>query len=121
MAGQEHEITVEVVCTKLPGTDWDGLRTVHLGIQKDEDVEGLVPAEGRKIVFRPLLRLRQNTDGSPNFLGPFAQGPRSERFIYLVWAAMKGKSCIARPGRIKLHLNHIGWADVEKALLRKKP
>ncbi len=77
MAAEEHEITVEVICTRLPGAECDGHSGVHLGIQKDEEVIESAPASLKRIVFRPVLRVRRNADGSPNFLGPFAHGPKA--------------------------------------------
>lgn len=113
MAAEEHEIAIEIICTRLPGQEG-----VLLGIQKDEEFFEPAATNVKRIVFRPLLRARRNADGSANFLGPFAHGPKQERFIYLVWATV---SPAARFGRIKVHLNHIKWADVEKAVKRKKP
>ena len=112
MATEEHEVTVEIVCTRLPGD-----QNILLGIQKDEAFFEPSPTNVKRIVFRAGLRARRNADGSPNFLGPFAHGPKNERFIYLVWATV---SPAARFGRIKVHLNHIKWASVEKAGARKK-
>jgi hypothetical protein len=77
--------------------------------------------EAQRIVFRPVLRARSNTDGSANFLGPFTHGPRAERFIYLAWVAVQGKAPAKMVGRIKVHLNHIKWATVVKAAGGKKP
>ena len=111
MATEEHEITVEIVCTRLPGAECDGRSDVHLGIQKDEEVIESAPASLKRIVFRPVLRVRRNADGSPNFLGPFAHGPKAERFMYLVW-----KTPTTGFGRVKLHLSHLKWTDVERAL-----
>ena len=113
---EEHEIALEIVCTRLPGAEFDGHRDVHLGIQRDDEVVEAAPASLKRIVFRPMLRARKNADGSANFLGPFAHGPKPERFVYLVWTTPA-----AGFGRIKLHLNHLKWTDVERALARKKP
>ena len=113
MATEEHEVTIEILCTRLPGQE-----DILLGIQKDEEFFEPSPTNAKRIVFRPVLRARRNTDGSPNFLGPFAHGPKNERFIYLVWATASPAS---RFGRVKVHLNHLKWADVEKAVARKKP
>ena len=84
MATEEIAITIEIVCTELPGT---GHNALHLGIQRDEEIIEAATADSKRIVFRPTLRARRNADGSVNFLGPFAQGPKTERFIYLNWAS----------------------------------
>jgi hypothetical protein len=118
MATEEFEITIEIVCTELPGA---GQSFLHLGIQRDQVITEAAPADAKRIVFRPTLRALRNGDGSVNFLGPFAQGPKSERFIYLNWATTNGKELTAMVGRIKLHLNHIKWAAVRKAAQGNKP
>ncbi len=121
MEEQEHLIEIEIICTKLPGTQWGDRGSLHLGIQKDEALLEPAPANLERIVFRPQLRVRRHTDGSANFLGPFAHGPRAERFIYLIWANMEGNTPVGMLGRIKLHLKHIEWTQVEQAVARKKP
>jgi hypothetical protein len=121
MATEEIEIVIEIVCTNLPGEEWDGHSTLRLGIQRDDEIIEAASAGSTRVVFRPVLRARRNTDGSANFLGAFAHGPRPERFIYLVWAIVQGKLPVRMVGRVKLHLNHIQWASVEKAADAKKP
>lgn len=121
MATEDIEIVIEIVCTSLPGEEWNGDSPLHLGIQRDQEIIETASAGSSRVVFRPVLRARSNTDGSANFLGPFAHGPRTERFIYLVWAVVQGKIPVKMVGRIKIHLNHIKWATVEKAAGAKKP
>lgn len=113
-AAEEHEIVIEVICTRLPGHSG-----IHLGMQKDKELFEPTLASGERIVFHPVLRARRNANGSANFLGPFAHGPKAERFLYLVWTAMKSSASMF--GRVKVHLNHLKWADVEKAAGRNKP
>lgn len=121
MATEETEITIEIVGTDPPGTTVGERHPVHLAIQKDEDVLEPQPADRQQIVFKPTLRARKEADGSVNFLGPYAHGSRTERFIYLVWAVVPRAGHAQMFSRIKLQLNHIKWTDVQKALTRKKP
>ena len=121
MPTEEQEITIEIVCTHLPGLRYDDRGPVHLGIQQDEKIVEAAPADRDCIVFRPSLRVRPHTDGSANFLGPFAHGPREERFIYLNWVIVRNGTPVEQVGRVKLHLKHIGWKDVQKVAARKKP
>jgi hypothetical protein len=121
MAAEEIEVTLEIVCTHLPGEEWDGQRTLSLGIQRGNEMVEPASAGSKRVVFQPVLRARRNTDGSANFLGEFAHGPRTERFIYLIWAVIQGPASGRMVGRIKLHLNHIKWATVEKTVGGKKP
>jgi uncharacterized protein DUF5990 len=118
---EEHEITVEITCTDLPGSKWDERGPVHLAIQKEDQIENPQSADLARIRFSPVLRVRKHTDGSANFLGPYAHGPRTGRFIYLVWAVMQGKAPVAMAGRIKILLDHIAWSDVERAVAKKRP
>jgi hypothetical protein len=121
MATDEIEIAIEIVCTSFPGEAWTGEGSLYLGIQRDDQPTELTSVVTKRVVFRPILRARSNADGSANFLGPFAHGPRSERFVYLVWAVVQGKVPAKMVGRIKVHLNHIRWTSVEKAAAGKKP
>jgi hypothetical protein len=118
---EEHEITVEITCTDLPGSKWDERGAVHLAIQKGDQIEDAQSADLDRVKFGPVLRVRKHADGSANFLGPYAHGPRTGRFIYLVWAAMQGKAPVAMAGRIKILLDHIGWNDVERVAAKKRP
>jgi Family of unknown function (DUF5990) len=117
-ATEEIEITLEIICTGLPGA---GPNSLHLGIQRDKVITEAASADSKRIVFKPTLRAQRNADGSVNFLGPFAQGPKAERFVYLNWVTTNGAVLTSMVGRIKLHLNHIVWAAVEKAAAGNKP
>jgi hypothetical protein len=118
MATEELEFTIEIACVQLPGA---GSNSLHLGIQRDKLIIQAASADSRRIVFKPNIRARRNADGSVNFLGPFAQGPKSERFIYLNWVTTNGKVLTSQVGRIKLHLSHIKWPVVEKAAEANRP
>lgn len=119
MTTEELDITIEIMCTQLPAA---GQRCLHLGIQCDNEITECASTDAKRIVFKPILRARRSSDGSVNFLGPFAQGPKTERFIYLNWVmAEEKKGRMDMIGRIKLHLNHITWAAVEKAVQSNRP
>ena len=47
----------------------------------------------------------------PNFTGPFASGPRGERFVYLSWARPGGAGYV---NRIKARLADIDWPLLEQ-------
>ena len=122
MTVQEQEVTIEITCTSPPEGGWAGAAgTLCLGIQKGNEVQELTPVNRKRLVFSPALRVRRHTDGSANFLGPFAQGPRTERFIYLNWVVVNDGAFSAAPGRIKVHLSQIPWSRVETAARTGKP
>jgi hypothetical protein len=104
MSAEQIEVTIEIVCTGLPG---NGSNDLQLGLQREDAITELSPASAKRVVFKPRFRARRNDDGSVNFLGPFAQGPRAERFVYLNWVAKTGEMSATMVGRIKLHLNHV--------------
>lgn len=58
------------------------------------------------------------TDGPPNFRGPFVQGPPAARFLYINSGTYAGQrnSCWSR--RAKVPLAGIGWELIERALSR---
>jgi hypothetical protein len=118
IAPKELSITIEILCRELPA---GGDRSLHLGIQRDDEIVDSTPVDAKEIVFKPTLRAQRNADGSTNFLGPFAHGPKSERFIYLVWATKLGKASMQMVGRIKLHLNHLTWQTVAAAAEHDEP
>jgi len=115
---EEYEITIEIECIELPGAEYGPLA---LGIQRDDAITEVASAATKRIVLKPVLRARRNADGSVNFLGPFAHGPKAERFIYLNWVTTNGKVPTEQVGRIKLHLNHIQWAAVARSAQISKP
>jgi Family of unknown function (DUF5990) len=118
LAVEEFDIALEIVCTNLPA---EGANSLHLGIQHDKAITEMASVASKKIVFRPVLRAQRNTDGSVNFLGPFAQGPKTERFIYLNWVTAPANQQTVMIGRIKLHLNHIAWKAVRNAVDTNRP
>jgi Family of unknown function (DUF5990) len=121
MSAEELDITIEVVCSRLPGLQYEGRAPMHLGIQHDKEIIEAAPADRSRIVFRPAFRVRKHSDGSANFLGPFAHGPRDERFIYLNWVIVRNEVIVEQIGRIKLHLSEIEFKDVKRAVARKQP
>ena len=113
MATDEIEITVEIVVHR---TARDGSHFIaSSGFSDQTVITDVASADSKRIVFKPTFRVRRNADGSANFLGPFAHGPKAERFVYLNWVTMSGETLTGMVGRIKLHLNHLKWATVEKA------
>jgi hypothetical protein len=70
----------------------------------------------KDLVFEFSIRVRDDqADGTPNFLGPFAQGPVRGRFVYVNSGTMAGEpeSCWTR--RAKIPLRGIAWDLIRKA------
>ncbi len=112
----QHEIIILIHCHNLPGSKFQDKIGVRLGIQKGKDVVEDVSADAASVTFTVPLRVTRNSkNGQPNFLGPFAQGTPDERFIYLCWGERQDNSWNGFR-RAKLHLNHLSWDLVEKAI-----
>lgn len=105
----KHEIPFRIIVT-------DPLFGVEMKIQKgrDELIDPVTDSRSRKLFEFSLLA---DVDTSvPNFLGPFAQGPKDARFIYLNSGTSAGQfgSCWTR--RAKLSLMSISKELVESVL-----
>jgi len=102
--GDAFEIVVRVIA-ELPD-DPGGLLTI--GLQRGDDlVDPVRVSASSVVVVEPTFRVERLPDGAPNFLGPFAHGPRATRFVYLVW-----RRAGAPLGRSKIPLTSITWAQV---------
>jgi len=115
------EVIIQIRCHNLPGCRFDQRTAVRLGIQKGKDVVDDVPADTPDVIFTVPLRVeRSSATGQPNFLGPFAQGAPRERFIYLCWGERQGDAWDGFR-RVKVHLKHLTWEQVEAALQQGQP
>ena len=74
-------------------------------------------AEGMH-VFDFELAVGEGPDGRPNFTGPFACGPREQRFVYLSWPRLDGCGYV---NRIKMRLTDLDWPQIEEAIRRGLP
>lgn len=116
LSKKADELTIEVVCTELPGIRFADYEPVYLGIQKGHDVIEAVPGDAKHAVFKPVFRILKQADGSPNFLGPFAQGTPQQRFFYLSWGVMHENQRFEMFRRVKIHLSHLRWEHIQKAM-----
>ncbi len=106
----QSELRLRIVVIHLPAS-------VAFSVQRGRS-ELLPPARktSAEVVFDFSVRVADPNGSEPNFLGPFAQGPAGERFVYVNSGqrAGEGESCWDR--RAKVHLKDIGWPLVKKAL-----
>ncbi len=105
------KLTIE--CVDLPQQNWDGHREIWLGIQQGKDVVQEVKLPVETASFRCELRVgNDSSQGSPNFLGPCAQGTVQDRFVYLCWG-YRHLGMWAGFRRAKLPLGHLTWVNIE--------
>lgn len=106
-----QQLTLEWTCVDLPVC----LPGTRVGLQrgKEEVVEAQSLTEG-SLHFRFEVTVKPEVQ---DFAGPFVQGKRGERFVYLVW-----RDGFQSMGRSKIGLNTtLPWELVESALTEGKP
>jgi hypothetical protein len=122
-------LRVKVVCTELPGRCFrdaqDPARPVkdpvYLGIQRGKEVIEQVPGDAKTATFEPEFRASRKKDGTPNFLGPFAQGTADDRFFYLSWGVKGPSGRFDTFRRLKIRLGHLSAARVARACRSGEP
>ena len=108
-----REIIVRIVLISPPvGVDY--------GIQrgKGSDYETLYlqrPSNPRAQIVFDVPILVTDSDGVPNFGGPFVQGKPGERFLYVDIGKYAGQRNTNWARRMKVPLGHINWTLIEQA------
>lgn len=98
---------------------------VDFGIQQgkanDSTTVQRTRSNGGDLSFRIAVTVKNNReDGLPNFLGPFAQGPTTERFVYIGVGTAAGQMDSPWQRRIKVPLAGISWELIEQAAADSK-
>ena len=107
--------TLRIAGYHLPGTSVGPHGSAHIGIQRAREVVEAVPADSPRVEFVVALDVRTGPDGRPDFYGPFAQGKRGARFVYLNWGDVRDDGEFVGFGRAKLLLSDLP-ADIAGAL-----
>nr|WP_166180739.1 DUF5990 family protein [Altererythrobacter segetis] len=96
-----------------------GDASAPFGLQdKDENLQPPIKRADGMHVFDFELTVSEGPDGRPNFTGPFACGPRDQRFVYLSWPRTDGCGYV---NRIKVRLTDLDWRLVNAAIERGVP
>ena len=122
-------LRVRVVARELPGASFCDPCTpgsareehVFVGVQRGQQVIDEIRADARQAVFQLEFRIGEKKDGSPNFLGPFAQGPVDDRFFYISWGVGEKAGQTRMFRRLKIRLGHLPWAQIRRAIRDEKP
>jgi hypothetical protein len=118
--GHHGSVIVRIVGTDLPGRSCapsdapEGYGNVHVAVQRGREPFELVPGDAPEAAWQFELTTRPGPDGGIDVGGPFAQGRRGERFMYLTWGAVDGLGHFTMFRRAKLML-----ADVDPAVLAR--
>ena len=117
-------LRVRVVGTDLPGSVFavggERREPVHVGIQRGTEVIDDVRADAPRVTFDAEFQVGAQPDGAVNFLGPYAQGDRHDRFFYLSWGVKSGAR-FEMFRRLKIRLGHLSRAKVHAAIKAGKP
>lgn len=81
-----------------------------------EDLVFPVMATKEDLSFDLVVRVSAKVEELPNFHGPFVQGPRGARFIYLNSGTLAGQTDSCWTRRAKIGLQAIGWDLVNRVL-----
>jgi hypothetical protein len=83
-------------------------------LQRGREPVELVPGDAPSATWEFELVTRPGADGAVDVGGPFAQGRRGDRFVYLTWGTVDAEGAFAMFRRAKLHL-----ADVDPGVLAR--
>lgn len=90
---------------------------VMFAVQRGKaELETPLMASGENLSFNFAVRVGDREDERPNFLGPFAQGPRGGRFVYVNSGTLAGQADSCWTRRAKVGLMGIGWDLVDQIL-----
>lgn len=104
----ESELQIRIVVLSPPSG-------VTFAVQRGK-FELLPPRrEADSLVFEFTVRVGRQPDGSPNFLGPYTQGPPSVRFVYVNSGTSAGQQKTPWTRRAKVPLMAITWEQIELA------
>ncbi|GLF94000.1 DUF5990 family protein [Streptomyces yaizuensis] len=81
-------LTLRITGRDLPGAVCGDFRDVHVGAQRGREPVQLVRADAAEAVFVVPVETVPGPDGTTDFRGPYVQGPRGSRFIYLTWGEL---------------------------------
>lgn len=119
VTGTACELTLRIVGHDLPGLRWSCHERVHVGTQNGREPVDLVPGDAEQAVFTVPVRLVTLDDGTLDFRGPYVQGRRAGRFVYLTWGNVPEGGEFVMFRRIKLWLADIPGELVREAAERR--
>ncbi len=105
------EVSVRITLVRPP-------KDVDFCLQRGKDERiAKIQSDGNDITFEFKVAIKNNRpDGTPNFLGPFTQGPPAKRFFYINSGTYAGQAESLWGRRAKVHFAGITWAMIEKVM-----
>jgi hypothetical protein len=106
---------IRIEGTNLPGRAFCEHGNVHVGMQCRREPVGLVPGDAPKVAFEFDAEILPTEGGAWEFRGPYIQGKRGERFVYLTWGDLLPNGEFTMFRRAKLHLSCLDPALIAAA------
>ncbi|MFD6333557.1 DUF5990 family protein [Streptomyces niveus] len=104
-------LTLRILGHDLPGTDCGEFRHVHVGTQRGGEPDQLVSGDAARAVFEIPVETVPAGDpaeaGAPDFRGPYVQGRRGARFVYLTWGELPQGGAFGMFRRAKIFLGDV--------------
>ena len=101
----KRPLHIRIEGTNLPGRIFCEHEHVHVGVQCRKDPVGCTPGDAPEATFEFDVDILPTEDGPWDFRGPYVQGPRGERFVYLTWGDLPPGGEFAMFRRAKVHLS----------------
>jgi hypothetical protein len=93
----------------------EGYDNVHVGVQRGKEVVDLHPGDAPSARWAFDLADKDLPDGGVDVGGPFAQGRRGDRFVYLSWGTVDAGGGFTMFRRAKLMLAAVDHSVVAAA------
>jgi hypothetical protein len=107
------ELPLRIVLVAPPN---DILYGIQRGHGSAYDVDFAQSTDGADVTFDFAVTAAEGTDGKPNFLGPFVQGPVGRRFIYVDVGKYAKQTDTTWARRMIIRLDDITWPLIRKAI-----
>jgi hypothetical protein len=111
----DHELNLRIILQNpSPGVDFalqKGSGNNFGIIQKQRSFTG-------DLHFECTVKIKPGKNEAPNFLGPFVQGPKGERFIYIGIGKFAGQLDSLWDRRLKIPLRNISWDTIEQMIAK---
>ncbi len=75
---------------RIEGTDLPGATYGQVGIQRGREVIELQPADSATVTWSFEVDVRTTPGGEIDLRGPYVQGRKRDRFVYLSWGRAEG-------------------------------
>lgn len=101
----KRRLRIRIEGTNLPGRTFGEHEDVHVAVQCRQEPVDLTPGDAVDATFEFDIDIVPADEGGWDFRGPYVQGRRGERFIYLTWGDRPPEGGFTMFRRAKLHLS----------------